>query len=71
MFTHTLKLDCNNKQKVLFDKRFSIYTKLKNTEIKYAQKMIRCLERDKEYIQANNEYIYLKKNKSTDSKRLS
>ena len=60
MFTVTFKLDANKHQIKIFNKRFFVYNKLKNTEIKEAQKLIRLLERDATYLNARKEYVHIK-----------
>ena len=60
MFTVTFKLNTNKQQVKIFNKRFFIYNKLKNTEIKYAQKLIKLLERDKTYLNTRKEYVHFK-----------
>ena len=60
MFTVTFKLNANRQQIEIFNKRFFVYNKLKNTEIKEAQKRIRLLERDKSYLKSRKEYVHIK-----------
>ena len=63
MYGITFPLEIAKEQKSLFNKRFFYYNRLKNSMIKQAQKLIRQLERDKEYMWARKQYGKLKEAK--------
>ena len=65
MYGITFPLEITKEQKSLFSKRFFYYNKLKNSMIKRAQKLIRQLERDKEYMWARKQYGKLKEAKAS------
>ena len=69
MITLTFHLKTNKSQNFTLSRRFFVFNKIKNVTIKHTQKLLRVLERDKEYNSWLSEYLELKKS-SKSKKRI-